>query len=360
MLELPTGTLWSTVFEHSFIIHVRHAPTHTPESRTRGIVIARTKYVKHKHWSSHIVSQASVGRFFRTQGLPARSTQKICQAEDAAGPIARPLPGCPGERHGWRYFSPRQGLSPAARAVATNSAVTQLGVQMGTQIHRSTIKDWKVRLHVAIQTFNHKLFAELSSRMGAEMLPIDGAPEATCAFAVHIIHRKSDGKNSSLWRRSKLFVMEVTSWFLPSNRLGSCSTPALFEECSEHHRATPDILPIDGGTAVDTYQLQNKQTRSKDVLTEREAATEVLQEPLATRSLRIFLDTDDSALLHKSRRGRCIAASARTTCMCGVVGHRAGSTSVIWTAKMGTFIRTGSSVVSSTRSAVSSLHCPSG
>ena len=33
---------------------------------------------------------------------------------------------------------------------------------------------------------DHKLFAELSSRMEAEMLPIDdGAPEATCAFAVH-------------------------------------------------------------------------------------------------------------------------------------------------------------------------------
>ena len=53
MLELPSGTLWSTVFEHPFIIHVRHAPTHTPESRTRRIVIARTKYVKHNHWSSH-------------------------------------------------------------------------------------------------------------------------------------------------------------------------------------------------------------------------------------------------------------------------------------------------------------------
>ena len=73
---------------------------------------------------------------------------------------------------------------------------------MGTQIHRCTIKDWKVRLHVAIQALNHKLFAELSSRMGAEMLPLDdGAAEAACAFAVHIIHRKSDGTNCSLWRR---------------------------------------------------------------------------------------------------------------------------------------------------------------
>ena len=127
---------------------------------------------------------------------------------------------------------------------------------MGTQIHRSTIADWKVRLHVAIQALNHTLFAELSSRVGAEMLPIDdGAPEATCAFAVHIIHRKSDGTNNSIWRRSKLFVMEVTSWFLPSNRLGSCPTPALFEECAEHHRAIPDTLPMDGGTAVNTYQL---------------------------------------------------------------------------------------------------------
>ena len=83
--------------------------------------------------------------------------------------------------------------------------------------------------------------------------------------------------------------MEVTSWFLPSNRLGSCSTSTLYEECSEHHRAIPDILPMTGGTAVDTYQLQNKQMRSIGVLTEREAATEVLQEPLATRSLRKIL-----------------------------------------------------------------------
>ena len=79
--------------------------------------------------------------------------------------------------------------------------------------------------------------------------------------------------------------MEVTSWFLPSRRLGNCSTPALFEQCSEHHRAIPDMLPMHGGTAVDTYQLQNKHVRSIGVLTEREAATEVLQEPLATRSL---------------------------------------------------------------------------
>ena len=85
---------------------------------------------------------------------------------------------------------------------------------MGAQIHRSTITDWMVRLHVAIQAFNHKLFAELSSRMGAETLPIDdGAPEATCAFAVHIIHGKSDGTNGSIWSRSKHFVMEVTSSF---------------------------------------------------------------------------------------------------------------------------------------------------
>ena len=53
MLELPSGTLWSTVFEHPFIIHVCHAPTHTPESRSRGIVITRTKYVRYKHRGSH-------------------------------------------------------------------------------------------------------------------------------------------------------------------------------------------------------------------------------------------------------------------------------------------------------------------
>ena len=41
-------------------------------------------------------------------------------------------------------------------------------------------------------------------------------------------------------------------------------------------------------------QLHNKQMRSTGVLTERETATEVLQEPLATRSLQIYLDTDDS------------------------------------------------------------------
>ena len=61
--------------------------------------------------------------------------------------------------------------------------MTQLGVQMGTQIHRSTIAGWKVWLHVAIQACNHKLFAELSSRMGAEMLPIDdGAARSHLRF----------------------------------------------------------------------------------------------------------------------------------------------------------------------------------
>ena len=238
--------------------------------------------------SKHLVHQERLCAMQQAQ-LQQLKRKCECLGRELAQAREAWAESCPGERHG------RQGLAPAARAVATSSAVTQLGVQMGTQIHRSTIADWKVRLHVAIQAFNHKLFAELSSRMGAEMLPIDdGAPEATCAFAVHIIHRKSDGTNSSIWRRSQLFVMEVTSWFLPSRRLGNCSTPALFEQCSEHHRAIPDILPMHGGTAVDTYQLQNKQMRSIGVLTEREAATEFLQEPLATRSLRIYLDTDDS------------------------------------------------------------------
>ena len=46
--------------------------------------------------------------------------------------------------------------------------------------------------------------------------------------------------------------------------------------------------------------------KSKGVLTERQAATEVLQEPLATRSLRIYLDTDDSASAQiKARQLRC-------------------------------------------------------
>ena len=82
MLELPTRTLWSTLFEHPFIIHVRHAPTHTPESRSQGIVIPRTKYVRYKHRSSHDTlfrSQVLLTRlptwscFFRTQASHPRA-----------------------------------------------------------------------------------------------------------------------------------------------------------------------------------------------------------------------------------------------------------------------------------------------
>ena len=113
------------------------------------------------------------------------------------------------------------------------------------------------------------------------MLPLDaGAPEATCAFAVHIIHRKSDSTDSSIWRRSKLFVMEVTRCFchpivLEVAPLPCCSRSAR----STHHRAIPNILPMDGGSAVDTYQLLNKQMRSIGVQTERQSAIEALQKP---------------------------------------------------------------------------------
>ena len=66
--------------------------------------------------------------------------RELVQAREASAE------SCLGERHGRRFFSPRQGLALAARAVATNSAVTQLGVQMDTQVHRSTSADWKVKL----------------------------------------------------------------------------------------------------------------------------------------------------------------------------------------------------------------------
>ena len=142
--------------------------------------------------------------------------------------------------------------------------------------------------------------------------------------------------------------MEVTSWFLPSNHLGSCSTPALFEECAEHHRAIPDILPMDGGTAVDAYQLQNKPMKSIGVLTEREAATAVLQEPLATRSLRVYLGTDDGASaqinawqLHCGERGQLTCVEFSVTVLEAPVSSGPQ--------KMRTYMRTRSSVVSSTR-----------
>ena len=116
-----------------------------------------------------------------------------------------------GECHGRRYFAPRQARVLAARAVATatNSSVTQLGVQVGTHFLRTTTADWEFKLHVT-QAFNQSVFAEIKSRMvaargSAEMLP------PTCAFAVHIVHRKSDGTYSSMWRRAKLFMMKVTS-----------------------------------------------------------------------------------------------------------------------------------------------------
>ena len=112
---------------------------------------------------------------------------------------------------------------------------------MAAQIHRSTITDWMVRLHVAIQAFDHKLFAELSSRMGAEMLPIDdGAPEATCAFAVLFFHGKSDGTNGSIWSRSKHFVMEVTSSFCHPIVLEVAPLP----RCSRSARSTTGLFPI--------------------------------------------------------------------------------------------------------------------
>ena len=93
MLELPTVTLWSTVFEQSFIKHIRHAPTHTPQSRTRGIVIARVCEIQTRGSHDTLFRKQVPVVFFRTQGLPPRSTKIICQAEDAAGRVATRLPG---------------------------------------------------------------------------------------------------------------------------------------------------------------------------------------------------------------------------------------------------------------------------
>ena len=101
MLELPTGTLWSTVFEHPFIIHVRHAPTHTPGSRSQGIVIPRTNHVSMDTGvpTTHcfatmcysLAYQPGPVFFFSDTGPPTQEHQIICQAEDAAGPFARPF-----------------------------------------------------------------------------------------------------------------------------------------------------------------------------------------------------------------------------------------------------------------------------
>ena len=87
--------------------------------------------------------------------------------------------------------------------------------------------------------------------------------------------------------------MEVTSCFFA---IQSCWKLLHSRAVRGSARSTTGLFPVScPWTEVDTYQLQNKQMRSTGVLTEREASTEVLQEPLATRSLRMYLDTDDSA-----------------------------------------------------------------
>ena len=62
---------------------------------------------------------------------------------------------------GGRYYSVHQGATMALRACIGSTAASRMGMLYGSDVHRSEISEWKVKLHSALANASRRFHTDL-------------------------------------------------------------------------------------------------------------------------------------------------------------------------------------------------------
>ena len=105
---------------------------------------------------------------------------------------------------------------------------------------------------------------------------------------MNISHIRADATNSSVWRRKPLYVTELKTAFLPSDKAHTCTSLMDVQSGLIRDRILADIIPVQGKTPEATHAMISKQVRSLGALTPADAVSAARE-----GELNIFLSTTD-------------------------------------------------------------------
>ena len=186
----------------------------------------------------------------------------------------------------WKHFTTKRGILMAVRACLSSIASRRLGVSQGVDVHGDTVDHWKKILHASIVSHSRAWCENLVAIADdAKQDQQDEQSSSRSLVQVRVCCMRSDATNSTIWRNSKLFVLESHCW-----------TTSLLQPTSLCHivshvdrlRMVADILPMHGGTAEAVHALTCKQIKGLGGFVPGEEAAKNDKHVLS-----VFLQTSD-------------------------------------------------------------------
>lgn len=154
-----------------------------------------------------------------------------------------------GRRGGGFFWTDRGGLSLALRRVLSNGGAATLGLTLHTDVHRTTVCSWEVKLRAALLE-SSRLF----NRGCMQCLELDNAE----GWRLAIFHMSGDATNSMCWQKQKLRVAEVEASYLLAPFAEDANWDSVLENLATH-RTMGSVQIVAGATGMHTHALATKQ-----------------------------------------------------------------------------------------------------
>ena len=147
------------------------------------------------------------------------------------------------------FWTDRGGLSLALRRVLSNGGVATLGLALHTDVHRTTVCSWEVKLRAALLE-SSRLF----NRACMQCLELDDAE----GWRLAIFQMSGDATNSMCWQKQKLRVAEVEASYLLAPFAEDANLDSVLENLATH-RTMGSVQIVAGATGMHTHALATKQ-----------------------------------------------------------------------------------------------------
>ena len=147
------------------------------------------------------------------------------------------------------FWTDRGGLSLALRRVLSNGGAATLGLALHTDVHRTTVCSWEVKLRAALLE-SSRLF----NRACMQCLELDHAE----GWILAIFHMSGDATNSMCWQKQKLRVAEVEASYLLAPFAEDANWDSVLENLATH-RTMGSVQIVAGATGMHTHALATKQ-----------------------------------------------------------------------------------------------------
>ena len=196
------------------------------------------------------------------------------------------------------------GFSMVLRRCASNLAAHALGLALMTDVHRTTVTKWEIRLRAATLAAARRFhrFCQL-------VLKTCSVPDDSWLFQIHTM--RGDATNSKVWQKCKLRVSELCSYYV-LEPVSATSEWSDVLSCVQRQYMVGDLLKVEHGTGQGCHAMLVKQAASTGVLT-------------GQGGLAAIADTDDcgDVLVHEPAGGIGKASQQRVLTFI-VLGSDAG------------------------------------